>query len=74
MRKQKIKTENLEIGDLVYYFPDNTIYNSTNNIKQKPKLAIIVKAKNLLKLYDILIQTENIYLKDIHITWLEKAT
>lgn len=40
----------------------------------KPKLAIIVKTKKLLKLYDILIQTENIYLKDIPSVWLQKAT
>ena len=67
------KIDNLEIGDLVYYFPVSTIASSLNNSDNKPKLAIIVKAKNLLKLYDILIQTENIYLKDIHITWLQKA-
>ena len=67
------KTDNLEIGDLVYYFPVSSIASSLNNSDNKPKLAIIVKAKNLLKLYDILIQTENIYLKDIHITWLQKA-
>ena len=73
MPKQKIKTEQLEVGDLVYYFPINTIYNTLHNIDNKPKLAIIVKAKNLLKLYDILIQTENIHLKDIHITWLQKV-
>jgi hypothetical protein len=65
--------ENINVGDLVYYFPVSTIYSSLNSIDNKPKLAIVVKAKNLLKLYDILIQTENIYLKDIHITWLQKA-
>lgn len=70
-----IKTDDLEVGDLVYYFPVSSIYSTLHNvdIDNKPKLAIIVKAKNLLKLYDILIQTENIYLKDIHITWLQKA-
>lgn len=62
MRKQKTKIKELEIGDLVYYA----------NL-DKPKLAIIVKTKKLLKLYDILIQTENIYIKDVHITLLEKA-
>lgn len=67
-----IKTENLEVGDLVYYYPVQTVASAFKNL-DKPKLAIIVKAKNLLKLYDILIQTENIYLKDIHITWLQKA-
>lgn len=67
------KTKNLEVGDLVYYFPVTTIASSLQNPENKPKLAIIVKVKKLLKLYDILIQTENIYLKDIHITWLQKA-
>jgi hypothetical protein len=62
MTNQKIKNERLEIGDLVYYA----------NF-EKPKLAIIVKTKNLLKLYDILIQTENIYIKDVHITLLQKV-
>lgn len=62
MRKQKTKIKQLEVGDLVYYA----------NL-DKPKLAIIVKTKRLLKLYDILIQTENIYIKDVHITLLEKA-
>lgn len=67
-----IKTEKLNVGDLVYYLP---IQNTTNafDSPDKPKIAIIVKAKNLLKLYDILIQSENIYLKDVHITWLQKA-
>jgi hypothetical protein len=66
--------KNINVGDLVYYFPVSTIYSSLYSNDNKPKLAIVVKAKNLLKLYDILIQTENIYLKDIHITWLQKAT
>ena len=61
MLKQKIKTEELEIGNLVYY-----------GVFDKPKVAIIVKAKKLLKLYDILIQTENLYVKDVHITLLQK--
>lgn len=62
-----IKTENLQVGDLVTYCKSN-IY--TADIQ--PKIAIIVKVKKLLKLYDILIQTENIYLKDIHISHLTK--
>ena len=63
MLKQKNKTEELEIGNLVYY-----------GVFDKPKVAIIVKAKKLLKLYDILIQTENLYVKDVHITLLQKIT
>lgn len=63
MPKQKIKIDELNIGDLVYYASF-----------EKPKLAIIIKAKKLLKLYDILIQTENVYIKDVHITLLQKAT
>lgn len=72
MPKQKIKTDDLQVGDLVYYFPVHTVSTAFDGIN-KPKIAIIIKAKNLLKLYDILIQSENIYLKDIHITWLQKA-
>jgi hypothetical protein len=62
MPKQLIKIEQLQVGDLVYYCHFD-----------KPKLAIIVKTKKLLKLYDILIQTDNIYIKDVHITLLQKA-
>lgn len=68
------KTETLEVGDLVFYYPVHTVATAFEEVTIKPKLALVVKAKNLLKLYDILIQTENIYLKDIHITWLQKAT
>jgi len=61
MTAKKIRTE-FEVGDLVYL------------INYSPaKLGIIVKAKNLLKLYDVLIQTDNIYLKDVNIEWLKKA-
>lgn len=62
MPKQPTRIESLNIGDLVYYCSFET-----------PKLAIIVKAKKLLKLYDILIQTDNIYIKDVHISLLQKA-
>lgn len=62
-QKQQIKTEGLEIGNLVYY-----------GSFDKPKVAIIVKAKKLLRLYDILIQTENLYIKDVHISLLQKIT
>ena len=63
------KIEPLQVGDLVYYFEIDS-----NSKHSEPKLALIVKAKNLLKLYDILIQTENIYLKNVHIICLQKAT
>lgn len=63
MRKQKIKIEELQIGDLVYY-----------SSEEGAKIALIVKIKKLLKLYDILIQTENICIKDVHITSLHKVT
>ena len=65
--------ESFQVGDLVYYFPISSLAGLFENLDNKPKIAIIVKAKNLLKIYDILIQTENIYLKDIHITRLQKA-
>jgi len=66
------KTEHFQVGDLVYYFQISSVSHVGED--NKPKLAIIVKAKNLLKLYDILIQTENIYKKNVHIIWLRKAT
>lgn len=72
MTNQTTRTDTLQVGDLVYYYPVQTVASAFKE-RDRPKLAIIVKAKNLLKLYDILIQTENIYLKDIHITWLQKA-
>jgi hypothetical protein len=65
-QKQKMTTEKYQVGDLVYYY-------STDSLDSK-KLALIVKTKKLLKLYDILIQTENIYIKDVHIAFLQKAT
>jgi hypothetical protein len=55
-------TEKYEVGDLVYY-------SSVEGIK----IALITKVKKLLKLYDILIQTENVYIKDVHISYLQKA-
>jgi hypothetical protein len=66
--------EKLQVGDLVYYYSVHTVTTAFQKGTIEPKLGIIVKAKNLLKLYDVLIQTENIYLKDIHISWLQKAT
>lgn len=61
MQRQKMKTD-FQVGDLVYV----TSYESQ-------PLGIIVKAKNLLKLYDVLLQLENIYLKNVNIDWLKKA-
>lgn len=63
IQKQRTTTEVYEAGDLVYYFEYD-----------KAKLALVVKAKKLLKLYDILIQTENVYIKDVHINSLQKAS
>ena len=62
IQKQKMMTEKYEVGDLVYY-------SSVEGIK----IALITKVKKLLKLYDILIQTENVYIKDVHISYLQKA-
>jgi hypothetical protein len=50
-----------EIGDLVHL----TTYNP-------PEIAIIVKVKKLLRLYDILLQKEQIYLKDVHEQYINK--
>lgn len=62
IQKQKMMTEKYEVGDLVYY-------SSVEGIK----IALVTKVKKLLKLYDILIQTENVYIKDVHISYLQKA-
>ncbi len=62
IQKQKMTTEKYEVGDLVYY-------SSVEGIK----IALITKVKKLLKLYDILIQTENVYMKNVHISYLQKA-
>ena len=65
MMIKKTQTEIFKVGDLVIYKPLSAI---------KIQLAIIVKAKKLLKLYDVLIQTENIYIKDVPIEYLQKLS
>ena len=50
-----------EVGDLVHL----TTY-------EPPAIAIVVKVKKLLRLYDILLQKEQIYLKDIHEEYINK--
>jgi hypothetical protein len=50
-----------EIGDLVHL----TTFHP-------PEIAIIVKVKKLLRLYDILLQKEQIYLKDVHEQYINK--
>jgi hypothetical protein len=63
MSKRQIRTE-FQVGDLIIYKPLSGI---------KTQLGVVVKVKKLLRLYDVLIQTENIYLKDIPAEDLEKA-
>ena len=63
MQKKTQKTDELKVGDLIIYKPTSVIIL---------QLGIIVKAKKLLKLYDILLQTQNIYLRDVPIQDLEK--
>ena len=63
MQKKTTKIR-FKVGDLEIYKPLSAI---------KIQLGIIVKAKTLLNLYDVLIQTENIYLKDINGDCLSKA-
>jgi hypothetical protein len=64
------KNNYFECGDLVYYYPVEDI----EDFDWEKKTAIIIKAKKLLKLYDILIQTENIIIKNVNFYSLEKAT
>ena len=58
------------VGDLVYYYPEPEEVESYGKIKV---FAIVIKAKNLLKLYDIVIQNDNRMLSDVNIYSLEKA-
>lgn len=37
-----------------------------------PEIGIVVKVKKLLRLYDILLQKEQLYLKDIHENYIKK--
>lgn len=62
IQKQKTTIEKYEVGDLVYYYS-----------AEGSKVALIIKVKKLLKLCDILIQTENVYIKDVHVSYLQKA-
>jgi hypothetical protein len=50
-----------EVGDLVYLKTLNP-----------PEIAIVVKVKKLLRLYDILLQKNQIYLPDIHEEFISK--
>lgn len=56
-------------GDLVYYYPIEDI----EDFEWERKTAVIIKAKKLLKIYDILIQSENIIIKNVSFYSLEKA-
>lgn len=58
----------LKIGDLVYYFPNDELETA----EFKRYVAIIIKVKRLLKRYDILIQTENIIVKNIDLYSLQR--
>ena len=62
------RTEPLEIGDLVYLTHD-TIYETKYDT---PKIGIVVRVKKLLRLYEILLQKEKIYLKDVNEIFLRK--
>lgn len=50
-----------EVGDLVYL-----------NTFNPPAIAIVVKVKKLLRLYDILLQKEQTYLPDIPEQYINK--
>jgi hypothetical protein len=50
-----------EVGDLVYL-----------NTLNPPEIAIVVKVKKLLRLYDILLQKNQIYLPEIPEQYISK--
>lgn len=66
-RKHKSKIDELEVGNLVYYF------DVSDDFLVKPKVGIVIKVKKLLKLYDVLLQAENRCIKNIHISKLQKV-
>jgi hypothetical protein len=68
MMIKPLKTKPLEIGDLIYLTHDI--------IEQKkydiPKIGVVVRVKKLLRLYDILLQKEKTYLKDVNEIYISK--
>ena len=60
----------LNVGDLVYYYPEPEADQVYGQVK---KLGIVIKAKNLLRLYDIVLQIDSRMLQDVNILSLEKA-
>ena len=58
----------LKIGDLVYYFPNDEL----DSEERERYTAVIIKARRLLKTYDILIQTKNIVIKGVDLYSLQK--
>jgi ribonuclease HIII len=60
----------LNVGDLVYYYLESEEVEIYGKIKV---FAIVIKAKNLLKLYDIVIQNDSKMLQDVNIFSLEKV-
>lgn len=64
-----MRNDKYNVGDLVFYYPVEDI----ESIEWEKKIALIIKAKNLLKLYDIIIQTENVIVKDVSFYSLEKV-
>jgi hypothetical protein len=57
----KILDKPFEVGQLVYL-----------TTRDPPEIAVIVKVKKLLRLYDILLQKEQLYLKDVHENYIKK--
>lgn len=60
----------LEVGDLVYYYPNDEL----DSEEWKRYTALIIKVRRLLKTYDILIQTENIVIKNVDLYSLQKIS
>jgi len=57
----------IKVGDLVHV---SGYISADGNVESK--LGIVVKAKKLLKLYDVLLQVDKTYLKDVNIMFLDK--
>jgi hypothetical protein len=57
----------IKVGDLVHV---SGYISADGNVESK--LGIVVKIKKLLKLYDVLLQVDKTYLKDVNIMFIDK--
>lgn len=72
MLKNKSKIT-YKVGDLVKFTPESSIYNLFyEDYNDVPQFALIIKVRKLLKTVDIITQTENKLIKNVHFDEIEK--